>query len=261
MSSTAIDKGMSVLFSIISPTYNCRGKIKATLDSVISQSVTNFEYLIIDGFSTDGTKEWISQIQDQRVRILSEPDSGIYEAMNKGVKMARGSYLIFLGAGDRLCPDVLLELSQVIRDKNPGFVYGNVYWFDRTFVYGGEFSTKRLAFQNICHQAIFYHRDIFEFIGHFNLKYKLLADWEMNLRCFGDDRIEIVYVPTVISHYEAGGISGNADPNFQSDKNALILRHLGWRIYLGYCFKDIRDNLRNIGIRCFRKIRVLFHNN
>ena len=101
---------MSTLFSIITPTYNCIEKIKLTLDSVISQSFVELEYLIIDGLSNDGTGEFISKIKDQRVRILSEPDMGIYDAMNKGVRMARGKYLLFLGAGDCLCPDVLQEI-------------------------------------------------------------------------------------------------------------------------------------------------------
>ncbi|MES2439824.1 MAG: glycosyltransferase family 2 protein [Verrucomicrobiota bacterium] len=234
---------MSVLFSIITPTYNCGTKIQDTLDSVLSQSFGDFEYLIVDGCSNDQSLEIFENITDERVRFISEPDLGIYDAMNKGVRMARGRYLIFLGAGDYLCPDVLNQIRQIANGGKYGLIYGNVYWHD--IIYAGEFSAERLAFDNICHQAIFYRRDVFEVVGHFDLKYKLLADWEMNLRCFGDERIDVLYVPMVVSVYEIGGISGNPDLQFQRDKNWLVWRNLGSIVLLKYHLKSLRRRFRD----------------
>lgn len=221
---------MSVLFSIITPTYNCKDKIPYTVESVLSQSDGDLEYLIIDGSSTDGTDEWAGRIQDPRVRVFSEPDLGIYDAMNKGVKLAKGNYLLFLGAGDTLYPDALMEIRQSLLGGSPGLIYGNVYWVDR--MYDGAFSKGKLALQNICHQAIFYHRKTFDLVGYFDLRFRLLADWEMNMRCFGDDRIEIVHVPVAVSIYEDGGLSDNSDVCFERDKGRLIRKHLGWNVFL-----------------------------
>lgn len=219
-----------MLFSIITPTYNCREKIAKTAESVLSQSDEDLEYLIIDGSSTDGTKDWISGLKDPRVRVLSEHDLGIYDAMNKGIKLAEGNYILFLGAGDTLYPDVFKKIRASILSSSPGLIYGDVFWANR--MYDGPFSKEKLALQNICHQAIFYHRKTFDLLGSFNLKFKLLADWEMNMRCFGDDRIEIAYVPIAVSVYEDGGASDHKDMCFESEKGKLIREYFGWNVFL-----------------------------
>jgi glycosyltransferase involved in cell wall biosynthesis len=219
-----------MLFSIVTPTYNCREKIAHTVQSVLSQSDKDLEYLIIDGSSTDGTEEWLSGLKDPRVRMLSEHDLGIYDAMNKGVKMAKGHYILFLGAGDTLYPDVLKKVRTSLHGSFPEFIYGDVFWADR--LYDGPFSKEKLALQNICHQAIFYHQKTFDLVGCFNLKFKLLADWEMNMRCFGDDRIKIAYVPIAVSIYEDGGASDNKDILFEKNRGRLIKKHLGWNVFL-----------------------------
>ncbi len=221
------------LFSIISGTYNCREKLSPTLESVLSQSLGDFEYLFMDGNSQDGTREWLEALTDPRVQCYSEPDKSLYDAMNKGVARARGRYLIFLGAGDRLLPGVLQEIRQYLPDDERSIVYGDVIWWGQ-YIYGGRFSKGRLCYQNICHQAIFYGRDVFKIVGLMDLQYKYLSDYAYNIKCFGNPKIITKYVPITISFYEEGGLSGrHQDTVFAADKRRLSIAHLGWAPYLG----------------------------
>ena len=116
------------LITIITPTFNCASTLDATLESVVSQDFTDFEYWLIDGGSTDGTRDRLAAIQDPRVRWISEPDRGIYDAMNKGIDRARGRYLLFLGADDLLLPGSLRAISDHLPATDRTLVYGNVYW-------------------------------------------------------------------------------------------------------------------------------------
>ena len=120
------------------------------------------------------------------MRYLSEPDEGIYDAMNKGVRLTGGEFLYFLGAGDRLLPGVLEAVAAEIRKlpcqgqtSRPTLLYGNVDWSIFSRPYDGRFNRYKLRRRNICHQAIFYQRSVFERLGFYNTKYRLLADWKL----------------------------------------------------------------------------------
>ena len=119
------------LFSIITVCYQAETVIEATIKSVLDQSLDDFEYIIVDGASTDRTREIISKyIDDPRLRCISEPDKGLYDAMNKGIRLSKGRYLNFMNAGDCLAdPDVLKDVSGVI-DEHPDvdFIYGDVLY-------------------------------------------------------------------------------------------------------------------------------------
>jgi len=206
------------LFSVITPTYNCGAKIVKTIHSVLAQDSSLFEYIIIDGDSNDGTQSHI-EIFNTRLKFISEPDLGVYDAMNKGIDMASGKYLYFLGAGDTLRRSALKNLQPLMPERDLAFVYGNVYWVDEAFIYGGEFDKVKLETYNICHQAIFYERAIFDLIGKFELDYKFLADYVFNIRCFGNDAIEKTYLDYVVANFEGGGMSA-------SPHDALLIENL-----------------------------------
>ncbi|WP_305140405.1 glycosyltransferase, partial [Paramuribaculum intestinale] len=129
--------GRSTIFSIITVSYNAVGDIERTVRSVMEQDFRDFEYLIIDGASKDGTPKKAAEItgryDDINVTIISEPDSGIYDAMNKGLDRAVGEYLIFLNAGDAFHDtDTLSVLSRAIESNNlPGIVYGQTDIVDK----------------------------------------------------------------------------------------------------------------------------------
>ena len=227
------------LISVITPTFNSGAKIAATVASVLSQKKELYEFLIIDGGSTDGTLAHL-RAQGSALRYLAEPDEGIYDAMNKGIRLTGGEFLYFLGAGDRLLPGMLEAVAAEIRKlpcqgktSRPTLLYGNVDWSSYSRPYDGRFNRFKLLRRNICHQAIFYQRSAFERLGFYNTKYQSLADWEFNIRCFNDRGIRKRYIPLRIADYEAGGKSHTTpDQVFHAEFPRLIRQQYGVGIAL-----------------------------
>ncbi len=198
-------------YSIIIPTYNSASTLAAAISSVLEQTFSDFEILIMDGCSTDNTLDIVKSFSDNRVKICSEPDTGVYDAMNKGVNKAIGEWLFFLGSDDVFYDNnVLLSISSHLGDND--FVYGNAYFIHSKMIWDGEFSRAKLLFsRNICHQSIFYKKKLFEQLGNFNLMFKIYADWDFNIRCFSHSHIKIKYVNLIISKYdERNGLSSDA---------------------------------------------------
>lgn len=221
-------------FSIITGNFNSRAKLHRTFDSLVDQ-LSDAEYIVVDGASTDESllvAQAMANVSAGRVRLLSEPDKGVYDAMNKGIQLARGRYILFLGAGDELLPGSLGKVSKWLPEHDGAMVYGDVQWEGRT--YDGKFTKRKLCERNICHQAIFYGRETFNRIGSYNLDYHAYADWELNLRCFGSRQIAVKYVPVTVSLFEPGGFSANGDSVFERRKCELIRSHLGCVTYLRY---------------------------
>ena len=165
------------LISVITPTFNSGAKIAATVASVLSQRKGLYEFLVIDGGSIDDTLAHL-RAQGPALRYLSEPDEGIYDAMNKGIRLTSGKFLYFLGAGDQLLPGVLEAVAAEIRKlpgqsqtSRPTLLYGNVDSSRDSQPYDGRFDRFKLLRRNICHQAIFYQRSVFERLGFYNTKY------------------------------------------------------------------------------------------
>jgi glycosyltransferase involved in cell wall biosynthesis len=225
------------LISVITTTFNSGEKIAATVASVLSQQKGLYEFLVVDGGSTDGTLAHL-RAQGPVLRYLSEPDEGIYDAMNKGIRLTSGKFLYFLGAGDRLLPGVLEAVAAEIRKlpaqtSRPTVLYGNVNSSHYSRPYDGRFDCFKLLRRNICHQAIFYQRSVFERLGFYNTKYRLLADWEFNIRCFNDRGIRKRYIPLRIADYEGGGKSiTTPDLAFYADFPLIpLLTHFEFLLY------------------------------
>lgn len=255
------------LVTVITPTYNAGEKLELTIESVLAQRRDLFEYIIVDGASTDGSVA-IAQRYAGSLRLLSEPDKGVYDAMNKGIDLARGRFLYFLGAGDTLRPDAIEAISEHLQIDHPSFVYGDVFWVsdDATFagkVYGGEFDRKALVFHSPCHQAIFYHRTIFEMHGKYDIRYRNAADWVLNFKCFGDDRIEKIYVNQIVADYEGGGVSATStDVVFHRHRVLIISRYLGpyyaWILWREEVFLHrLNTNIHLIRHLCSKSPRYL----
>ena len=187
----------SPFISIIIPTFNSQASLWATLDSILSQTFTAYEIVCVDGGSRDATVELLSEYasRDERVKVTSEKDQGIYDAMNKGIARSRGEWFYFLGSDDCLHDARVLEdMAQVLTGSTAGLVYGDAILVSDQQRYGGEFDVLRLhTVQNLCHQTIFYHYSVFARVGGYNLKYKVLADWELNIRCFRHPEIQTTY--------------------------------------------------------------------
>lgn len=185
--------------SIIIPTLNSAKSLQRAIDSVRSQDYKDIELIIIDGKSSDGTFEIIENNSQHIAKWISEPDNGIYDAMEKGVRLATGNWIHFLGSDD-----VLVNCLNKVKDylKNSKTIYyGDVYYTFRNIVYDGKFNWEKLSKRNICQQAIFYPREVFNDYK-FNKEYKVLADYEFNIRCWGEGNYKFEYIPILIAIYD-----------------------------------------------------------
>jgi glycosyltransferase involved in cell wall biosynthesis len=208
--------------SIIIPTFNSEKVLAAAIQSVLSQSFTDFEVLIIDGISTDDTLNIAKNYADSRIKIFSEKDKGIYDAMNKGIERASGEWLYFLGSDDVLfSPQSLENVFGKYYLSDTKIVYGNVQFKLNKAIYDKKFSYFKLYDKNICHQAIFYRKQVFKQVGKYQTQYKALADWVFNMKCFSL-QIPKLYVNELIAIYnEDGYCFNNPDKQFESDHEKL----------------------------------------
>ena len=219
---------MTPFFSIIIPTYNSSSTLDIALSSIVNQTYRNIEVLIIDGMSTDSTLDIARSYQKEfpNIIITSKRDRGIYDAMNKGVKLAKGEWIYFMGSDDSLFdPTTLAQFIKLKGVKTIDAVYGNVYSNRFSGVYDGEFDYLKLTTKNICHQAIFLKRKVFKKIGNFNLKYTGQADWDHNVRWFFSSKISKRYTKLIFANYADGGFSSKKrDDVFWMDKYFLFLK-------------------------------------
>jgi glycosyltransferase involved in cell wall biosynthesis len=199
------------------------------LDSVLDQQFRDFEILIMDSVSRDNTLDIARTYaeRDERIRIHSSPDKGVYDAMNKGIEQAKGEWVFFLGSDDRLHDKQVLETFFASpRLSEWDIVYGNVVSPSFKGVYDGPFSLEKLLRRNIPHQAIFYKKNLFPLVGGFTIHFKAYADWDLNIRCFNDPRLRIRHIDLVVADFGADGISSRHDVPFL--REVMISEKLRW---------------------------------
>lgn len=205
---------MKPLFSIITVTYNAEKTLGRTLASVDEQSCRLFEHLIIDGGSSDGTLALINPASTAVRRVVSEPDNGLYDAMNKGMGLAKGDYLIFLNAGDKFAsPHTLQIIADAIMDNDyPGVVYGQTDLVDDS---GRRLGPRHLSAPPqlsyadfargmlVCHQAFIVLRQL---APPYSMKYRFSADYDWCVKCLQHSRRN-VYTGAVLVHYLSEGLT------------------------------------------------------
>lgn len=210
--------------SIIIAVYNGVKTIGRAIESVLHQQYPNIELIIVDGKSNDGTVAILEAVQSPFLFWKSEPDAGVYDAMNKGITRATGDWIYFLGSDDFLFDNLVLQkIFGGNEHLSADIIYGNVWTENKK--YDGPFDQEKLLYRNICHQSIFYKRALHEFKGNYNPHYKIFADWDFNLRCFFDDRIQIKYVDVIVAHFEVGGISSGKD-DYEFFRHSLFVHSL-----------------------------------
>lgn len=237
-------------FSIILPTFNSELNIEYSISSVLNQSYGNFEILIMDGFSTDNTLSIVNKILDIRVKIYSESDINVYDAMNKGLSYAKGEWVYFLGSDDFLFNDqVLFYVWEITNRSKQQVIYGDVLikgntgWAKDGEIYAGPFTKNRMLVKAICHQAIFYKRIfILENSLSFDTRYFVSADWKFNLSCRRLTKFK--YVRYIIAVFQAGGIS-----SLESD---------GFRDQIRIEFHDLLPSKLELSLKKFIK-RIIFY--
>lgn len=204
-----------MLFSVITVTYNAEATLPPTVASIEAQTFKDFEFLLIDGASTDETISIAKKANIDCKQIYSNPDKGLYDAMNRGLGMARGRYVIFLNAGDSFpSSDTLRIYADAIASAptKPGIVYGQTELVDADRrVLGPRHlrAPEHLDFRSfadgmtVCHQAMAVRRDI---AGQYNLRYRFSADYEWCVRALLNSPLN-VYVNAVTAHYLKDGLT------------------------------------------------------
>jgi glycosyltransferase involved in cell wall biosynthesis len=228
---TRMDDALAApLFSIVVPTLNVEASLRSCLESIAAQTFAGLEVVLVDGGSTDQTlaiADGLAATLGPRLIVHRGRDRGVYDAMNQGVSLAGGSWLLFLGADDVLHDqDTLARVAAFLATTtNCHLVYGDVMMRGGATRYGGEFDLDRLLFEkNLCHQSVFYRRELFEALGPYNLRYRIWADWDFNIRCFSNPALVIRHMDVVVADYnDLGGLSRLEDPELKRRLPVFIL--------------------------------------
>lgn len=194
-------------YSIITVNYNHREGLRRTVESVINQSYQDFEYIVIDGGSDDGSREVIEEYADQISYWVSEPDKGIYHAMNKGIKVAHGNYLIFMNSGDSFYDHDVLKnvLPYLIAD----IVHGRLFYDngrERSVYLHGDPDMQHFLDNTLNHQSSFIARKLFV-DTMYDEHYKIVSDWKFFMEKLILQNCSFVSIPVKVGIFEEGGIS------------------------------------------------------
>ena len=244
--------------SIITVSYNAANTIEDTILSVIQQTYNNIEFIIIDGNSQDGTINIIKKYESKISYWISEPDKGIYDAMNKGLGIANGEYVLFLGADDKLFSQDTIE-KIVPNLKDDQIYYGDCYITQIRKIYWGKFNKYKLSIGNICHQAIFYPKIVYK-TKKYKTEYKIYADYVYNIELFSN--YPFTYLNETISIFNYNGISSSQkDLYFIKNQYRIIQKELGiLPVVLRFTFQLIRDIKHLIIPHKYENIKVTIQN-
>ncbi|MFV0345413.1 MAG: glycosyltransferase family 2 protein [Bacteroidales bacterium] len=249
--------------SVITVCLNTLYDIEATIESVLVQTYSNIEYIIIDGGSTDGTVDIIQRYQDRITYWVSELDKGIYDAMNKGIEIATGEYIHFLNSADTFCNEMVLsEASEIMLNENPLLLIGGVMSKDKcsyNYMEVGTLSSFYRKATTICHQAIFHRADVFTKYGNYSISYKIISDHEWMLRFLirktEDELVSYVNKPFV--YYDTNGLSANSRLTVLDERIRMIKdqKTSSFDFVIAYIRLNIRK-ARFITIRIMKKLGV-----
>ncbi len=224
--------------SIITSVYNNKETIKDAIESVLSQTYKNIEYIIIDGASTDGTVEIIKGYEDKINKFVSEPDKGIYDGLNKGINITSGDIIGFLHSDDvYMNNEVIEKVVETFKKYNCDGVYGDLVYVSKSsdkvirFWKSGEFSVDKLKKGWMPpHPTLFLKREIYEKYGLFDLSFKIAADYDFMLRVLKNN-LKLYYIPEVLYKMRIGGESNKSLKNIilksKEDLKALRKNEIG----------------------------------
>lgn len=206
--------------SVVTIAYNCNAIIEDTIKSVIEQTYTNIEYIIIDGASTDGTVDVIRKYSDKINYFVSEPDKGIYDAMNKGLRAATGDWIIFMNAGDSFYNNTVIERLVPQIEKDTIIAHGDIMVVGKNFKYHTkprpiEAMKDRMA---VKHQATFtklsYHKT-----HPFDTSFRSSGDYDFFYKAYYKDNVKFQYIPLCVANFDNSGTSNaNFKRSFREDR-------------------------------------------
>ena len=226
----------NISISVITVCLNAVDTIEQTIQSVLGQTYDNVEYIIIDGGSTDGTLDIVEKYRERIDFFVSEPDDGLYNAMNKGTRPATGDYVHFLNADDYYCDDnVVADVAAATGNSSDvELIYGNVLLLHDNGVFKRKSAPETLtresfAKQGFCHQALFASRDLFRRTGGFSERYKVISDGDWLMRCMIDGVIS-KYVDRDIAVFRKGGVCSTVD--WRTEKKEFLKNYYSkWEVF------------------------------
>ena len=233
--------------SIITVVYNRIYSINQALQSVKNQIFQDVEHLVIDGASTDGTLEVLKTYERNAIVLLSEPDDGIYFALNKGLKQSTGDIIGLMHSDDFFADEyVLKRVACAFEDPGVDLVYGDLDYVSKKNTsllirrwQPGEFNKNKLSRGWMPpHPTVFIRRRLIEKLGVYNTKYRISADYDLILRFFGQEHVRAVYIPQVLTKMRLGGLSNGSFMSIlrkmQEDYTALRCNKVGgiWTLLL-----------------------------
>jgi len=221
------------LLTIIIVTYNAAGTFQKCLDSIVNQSAFSIiDIVVIDGQSVDDTINILAKNQEQITYWKSEPDRGIYDAMNKALNHIHTPWVYFMGADDSLLPDFSSYLT-VLQDETHIY-YANVLYKGKKC--SGHITPYRQAKLGLFHQSIIYPSSVFKKYKY-NTKYRIAADYALNMQLYKDPEYTFAYKDYVIADYNHTGVSAIKDQAFEADKSKMIFQYFGFKIWSRYIFR------------------------
>jgi glycosyltransferase len=227
--------------SIITATFNSAETILDTLNSLEAQTHQDIEYIIIDGASKDGTLDFINQNSTRVSKVLSEPDTGIYDALNKGVKLATGEVVGFLHSDDFFSyPDAVKDIVEQFESTKCQAVYGDLEYVSkentdrvvRLWKSGVYSKTKLKTGWMPPHPTYYMKRNLYQKYGLFDLRFNIAADYDSLLRYLWINNVKMSYIPKVLIKMRVGGVSNRSLKNIirktREDIKALKNSNIFW---------------------------------
>ena len=244
--------------SVITAVYNRKNTIERVIQSIRSQDYNDIEYIIIDGSSNDGTCEIIKQNLQSGDKFISEPDFGIYDALNKGIELSTGEIICFLHSDDIFDNNnVLTTISSIFKNQDFDVVYGDVIFFNKNNIAlkSRHYKSKKLSKKNLswgfmpAHPAMFIRKNVYKEIGLFNINYKIAGDYDFLCRLVNHGKYKFKKIPNILIRMQSGGVST------KNIKNKILLN----REVLRACKNNkINSNYIKLIIKYFFKIIELY---
>lgn len=250
--------------SIITINLNNATGLQKTLDSVFAQTYSDYEYIVMDGGSKDGSKELVEKNSDKFSYWISEKDKGIYNAMNSGIAKAKGEYLLFLNSGDVLINKTILQEVNNEMDGT-GIIYGNVFLVESdtkswTGVYPDKLSFQHFVDGSLPHPCSFIKRTLFDEVGYYDENLKIIADWKFFLNAICRYNVSYKHIDKTISIFLHDGLSSLPEnqPTIREEKRTVFLNEYPAFIETSHELAQLRAFRNNLFISKFAKAARAF---